>query len=187
MPKAKVEKVTPVDANFEKVEVEVGERGTTKIAEFTRPTFSFFKEYILSLSDTPDGDSKESPHAEAYRLFIGALDRRARMSVYESIAAESTMISVGKDKIDILSFPLGRLVGAVNGMRTQVSVRSMAGGDTEEARAAAERSVGYGPWRVAARKLTEAKFATESNPDDLYASTLTLADGVDPKSKLESK
>jgi hypothetical protein len=177
MPKAKVERIISDDGTTKTVEVEVGERGTVKPARYAIPSNAQrWQEVVLSLSDKTDGgqyakslfgedqkDSGESPLALAYRLFVSAVDKYARAAVYESIAQESTIITVGKEKVDILTFPIQRLVKAINGMRSQVDIRAMAGGDSEDARAAAERSVGYGPWRTAARKLLEGGYTFEKD------------------------
>jgi hypothetical protein len=167
MPKARVERVLSDDGTTRSVEVEVGERGVTKVAQYSVPSnASKFQELVLGLTlDTrkdANGKEIESSLEEAYRLFVMAVDRRARAEVYESLAQESTMISVGKERVDIMTFPIARLVKGINGMRSQVDLRTMAGGDTEDARTAAERSIGFGPWRTAARKLADEKKAKEN-------------------------
>lgn len=169
MPKAKIERVISDDGVMRTVEVDVTERDKTKVAKYSIPSSAkAFSDMVTGLTDTLDGgafyratfhedpsDTDESPLALAYRLWCVAIDRKARADVYESIAAESTLISVGKEKIDVLTLPLAKLVKAINGMRAQVELRAATGGDTPEARASAEKSVGYGPWRVATRKLIE--------------------------------
>lgn len=162
MPKARVERVLSDDGNVKTVEVEVGERGVTKTATYSVPsTAAKWQEVILGLSDKAV-DGSESPLSEAYRLFCSAVDKRARAAVYESLAQESTFITVGKEKVDIMTFPVPRLVKAINGMRSQIEVRAMAGGGSPEATEAAERSVGFGPWRTAAKRLVELGKAHEN-------------------------
>lgn len=175
MPKAKVERIISDDGVSKTVEVEVGERNVTKVARYTVPsTAKAAQEFVLNLTDTPDDGATyvsifgepdeeatrarikaESPLSLFYRLYVSSVDRKARADIYESLAAESTTITVGKEKVNILEFPLKRMLMAINGIRSQVDVRTMAGGDTPEARIAAEKSVGFGPWRTAARKLCE--------------------------------
>lgn len=182
MPKAKVERVLNDDGTTKTVEVEVGERGVTKTARYSVPSSaSVFQDLILGMKNEPDAgvfiasvsgdepnaDETETPLAFAYRMYVTSIDRRARAAVYESIAAESTLITVGKDKVDIMGFPLLKLIKAANGFMAQVDVRTMAGAPgadestpegrakLQSAREAAEKSIGFGPWRTAIKHLTE--------------------------------
>lgn len=168
MPKARSAKVISDDGQFQTVQREVGERGKTKLAEFTRPTLAFFREFILNLSDTPEKDGAESPLATAWRHYVASLERKACADVYESLAAESTVITTGKEKVDIMEFPLRRLLKGINGARAVRDSRLEALG-VEDATdpvyadqvKAVDRAIGYGPWRVAARKLVEGGQARE--------------------------
>lgn len=168
MPKAKVEVVTPIDANTEHVTVEVGERGVNKLAEYDRPTVGYFQSFVASLTDVAPKEGEESPLKEAWRLYVTSLDRRARAAVYESIAAESTEITVGKEKVDIMTFPLPRLIKAINGTRGRRDAQFLAMGiddpstATEDQVKTVDRSIGFGPWRTAANKLVEDKKAVEN-------------------------
>lgn len=201
MPRAKVEKVVATENGWETVEIEVGERGATKTARYQRPTADVFptfltdvlshatdKEYgkalYMRVFDVKAEDAPkegESPLEFLRRMFVTSIDRKARADVYESIAQESTKIKVGKEDVDILTFTLKQILKGINGMLAQVSLRASAGGDTEEAIKAAERSVGFGPWKTAARKLVEAK-AIAYNED---AGVYTPVDGVDVSAKAE--
>jgi hypothetical protein len=170
MPKARVERILSDDGTNKVVEVEVGERKKTKIAQYTVPSnASVWQSLVASLTDKPAKEGEESPLAYAYRMFVTSVDRTARMAVYESLAQESTVITVGKEKVDIMTFPVKRLVRAYNGNRERVmsnifalapkafdkddGVIDQAAYDTAEK--TAERSLGFGPWRTAAKNLTE--------------------------------
>jgi hypothetical protein len=171
MPKERVEQVVKAENGlFEHVTVEVGERGVTKTAQYDRPTYEHFVDYINGLSDKAETDGEESPRQEAYRLFIASLDRRARAAVYQSLAAESTFITVGKERIDVMTFPVAKLVKTINGMRASRDMRLMAIGvdestpaaQREAAEATVDKSIGFGPWRTAAKKLVEDGKAREN-------------------------
>jgi hypothetical protein len=170
MPKARVERILSDDGTNKVVEVEVGERKKTKIAQYTVPSNAVvWQKLVASLTDTPVKEGEESPLAYAYRMFVISVDRAARAAVYESLAQESTVITVGKEKVDIMTFPVKRLVRAYNGNRERVMsnifalapkafdkddrVIDQAAYDTAEK--TAERSLGFGPWRTAAKNLTE--------------------------------
>jgi hypothetical protein len=184
MPKARVEKVLSDDGTNKHIQVEVGERGVTKTAEYVVPSDPMkFQEMVLGLKDTPDAtferdvlkdegreDKKESPLAFVYRMYVTAVDRTARAAVYESIAADSTTITVGKTKIDIKTFPPAKLVKAINEYESQVKLRADAlasAMSADEALEAAEKSIGFGPWKTAKRKLVEEKKATEAQDGTL--------------------
>ena len=177
MPKAKVERVLSDDGTNKTVEVEVGERGKTKVARYVIPSNpKVFQEMILGLSDTPDegkfekgllGEDREwqgaSPLTYAYQLFITSVDKTARSMVYESLAQESTEVTIGKEKIDLMSIPLTRLVRSINrareeyadaieNLKTTVLWKDK---PAEDIAKAAGKNVGIGPWNTAARKLVE--------------------------------
>lgn len=165
MPRAKTEKIVSDGAEFQTVEIEVGERGTTKTAQYVRPvTAAVLLDMLMGHGDEvadyaaffPGTDQKnetETVSEFVRRMFVSALDKKARADVYESLAQESTFITVGKERVNVMNYKLPKLVVAINGMRSQVEVRDAAG--TDESRKAAEKSVGYGPWKTAARKLCE--------------------------------
>src|SRR5687768_4874147 len=127
MPKARKEKIVSDDGQNKVIEVEVGQPdGSTKTARYSVPSNpKVWQEIVLSLSDKPEADGKESPLAEAYRLFVSAIDKRERQAVYEAAQQESTFITVGKERKNIMEFPLKNLVLAINGIRAQVETRTM--------------------------------------------------------------
>src|SRR5882672_11746493 len=125
MPKAKVDRVLSDDGTKKVVEVEVGERGKTKVAQYEVPSNpNVWQRTIAALTDTPgkdsDGNETESPLAYAYRMYVTSVDRAARAAVYTPLAQESTVITVGKEKVDLMTFPLKRLVRAFNGNRERL-------------------------------------------------------------------
>src|SRR5438876_3496841 len=189
MPKARVERILADDGKMQTVEIEAAAGGEEKgvtTTQYERPTLAYFKEYVLNLSDTDtrkaeDGtDTGETWAKWGHRVFTASLDRMARASVYESIAAESTLISVGKERVDIMTFPLAKLVKAINGLRGTIEARLLPligkldevkdAAAIAEARKSQEDAVGFGPWRVAARKLVEQGNARE----DTASGTLVL-------------
>ncbi len=170
MPKARVERVLSDDGTNKVVEVEVGERKKTKIAQYTVPSSAkVWQNLVSTLVDTPAKEGEESPLAYAYRMFVTSVDRAARAAVYESLAQESTVITVGKEKVDIMTFSVKRLVRAYNGNRERVMSNIFAiapkAFDKDDlvidkaaydaAEKIAEKSLGFGPWRTAAKNLTE--------------------------------
>ena len=181
MPRARVEKVISDNGITKTVEVEVGERDIKKYARYSVPsTAKATQELVLNLSDSPDGgtfgkslfgsdwytrDGKdvydgETPLAMLHRLFVASVDKLARAAVYESLAQESTFISVAGERVDIMEFPLARLIRGINRMRGEVEDRAeLPGMDREKV----EKSIGFGPWRTAAKKLAEQGKATENS------------------------
>lgn len=193
MPKAKVETVIATSGGWQQTKVEVGERGQTKEAYYNIPVeYEKFQEMVLNASDKAgsataalvhlfgvDDERRETDETEQaliLRLFNSAVDRKARADVYESLAQESTFISAGDEKVDIMTFPLARLIRGINGMRTQVDTRmipaelladkeSDAGKKAKilaDARLEAEKAVRFGPWKTAAKKLVAESKAREN-------------------------
>lgn len=192
MPKAREEKVTvSADGRIATVETSIGERGTTKELSYKVPaTAASFQEMVATLKTEKDGgafiklllgdeyglDENETPLDFAYRMFRGAIDRVAKASVYESIAAESTFITVGKDRKNLLDLPVSKLIVAINGnighremKLTLVNAPEQSAIDAEQDPATkaalvaqraqqekeVDRSMGFGPWRATAKKLVE--------------------------------
>lgn len=174
MPKAREEKEISNDGRNRTVTAEVGQPeaagGGTKTAQWTVPVSpKVFQEMILDLKDDADGgafvksvlgpkeDSDESPLAFAHRMYCSAVAGLAKSRVYQQVAAESTTINVGGNKIDILSYPPKNLVHAINGMRSTITARAMdsEGNVNMDLVKVAEDGAGYGPWRNAAKKLVE--------------------------------
>lgn len=167
MPRAKTENVLSTGPVFTTVEIEAaagGESKGTKKAQYNRFTdMTAFATFLVDHGAEPldygtffPGTEQKPEAGETvaqflWRMVNTSLDRKTRADVYESIAAESTQITVGKNKVDILGFPLENLIVAINGMRSQVMIRKMGGASQEDA----EKSVGFGPWRTAAKKLVE--------------------------------
>lgn len=171
MPKARESKELSNDGVNMTIEVEVGERGQTKTTSYTIPaTADRFMEYILGLDGTAKhidakGEATDETEKEyAYRMFTTSVERAAKAAVYQSLAQESTFITVGKQRIDILSFPVVKLVKAHNEYLGNIEMRAGAleasGMTAENALEAAEKSVGFGPWKTAAKRLVEDNKAT---------------------------
>lgn len=72
--------------------------------------------------------SDESVESFIHRMFVTAIDRAAKQAAYEQAAQESTFITVGRERKNILDFPVKNIVTAINGMRTQVETRTMMAG-----------------------------------------------------------
>lgn len=187
MPKAKVETELSREGGYRKVKVEVGERGATKEAIYSAIyDFSKLQELVMDASADPGSanplltlffgenpDRKESEDsAQSFLLWCvnTTVDRKARADVYESLAQESTMITAGDEKVDIMTFPLARLIRGINGMRAQLDTRMITAemlADKEsdpaakakilaDARTDAEKAIRFGPWKTAAKKLVSA-------------------------------
>lgn len=191
MPRTRNENIVSETPEYQTVEVEVTERDAKKLTRYTRPTEAYFGAFLKSLSNDPkDGPAfmeatfgpkddgkypEESPLDIVRRLYVSSLDAKARRDVYVQLASESTVITVGKERIDVMTFPLKRLVKAINGYRAQREVRAaaLAGNATEDsaeyatALEAAEKSIGFGPWRTATRKLVEGGKARENEATGL--------------------
>lgn len=186
MPKAKVEKVTPDGAGWERVTVDVGQPdGTTKAAVYRRPDASTLETLLVAGgSDKVDlaqyfpdysGDpSTETVKEFVTRMFRVALDKKARQDAYEAAQAESTFVTVGKERKNVMDISVPKFIATFNGLRGAIMGRALlvSGGDGEpdaEAIASAEKSVGFGPWKVAARKHVEEKHATMRSDGTLEA------------------
>jgi len=162
MPRAKIERVVSDDGVTQTVEIEFKERDETKTTQYQRPSSDAkWQETVLTLTG--------GALTDAYRRWCVMLDREARAAAYESLAQESTMVTVGKEKVDIMEFPLARLVKGINGFRSQREVRLETAGvvdpdapEAEDLVKAIDRGLGFGPWRVAARKLVEMGKAKEN-------------------------
>lgn len=195
MPKAKVETEISNQNGWRKVKVEVGERGVTKEAIYTcfslYPTFlstvtdaskepGSAKELVAVLFDDTTSQTTESAQDFLMRLMNVSIDRKARADVYESLAQESTLITAGDEKVDIMTFPLPRLIRGINGMRAQLDTRMITAemlADKEsnpeakakilaDARADAEKAIRFGPWKTAAKKLCSSD-ETDANGNKL--------------------
>lgn len=186
MPKGRTENVVTDDGKIQHVKIELKQRGETKTAEYDRPTRQYFGDYIAGLGKEPvtveveDGPNKgESWYDWAHRMFTSALDKAARAGVYESLAQESTFITLpGGVRKDVMEFPLAKLVTAINGMRGTREVRLLAAGieDDEAPESVAEvkkieAGMGYGPWRTAGSKLVKEGKAKENDATGLLELT----------------
>lgn len=173
MPKAAESTVKDLGNGWEEVTSQVGQPdGTSKPATYRRPNLTVLtemlvdgdKKYVPSVF-FPGSDDKKSDETISqfiHRMFLNAIDRSAKQAAYVQAAQESTFITVGRERKNILDFPIENIVMAINGMRSQVSTRTMMAGGGADALEAAEKSVGYGPWKTAARKLVEAGKAKEN-------------------------
>lgn len=162
MPKPRVEEVTiSEDGKWENVKREVKLDDEVKYAEYTRPTIGYLKQYMLDLAETaPEGE--ESELQRAYRLWSNSLDREATAKLYQSVQAESTQIVLAGVKRELMDIPVPKLIGAINGYIGQRNLKlglMLPDGATpeqiKEAEEAVDKSIGFGPWRTAARKLVE--------------------------------
>lgn len=204
MPKARIERVIPERSNdkWEAVEITTAaggeDKGTTKVV-YMRPKQGekqgeYLLEYVLANRDKPvdinyfypdklDIEDEEDAAEEGEttlnffaRFFVNSLDRKARADAYKSLAQESTMITAGDQKADIMTFPVDRLVRGINGYRSQVETRmwpieqallkesdpAKKAAAMAAARKDAEKAVKYGPWKTAGRLLVDQGKAREN-------------------------
>lgn len=170
MPKARVERELSNDGKVALIERDVTQRSETKQTQYYKPvTFAAMMEMLQGASEKPGlsykklfpltdkvDDTEETEQAFFLSLFQNGLDKWAAADVYESIAGESTVITIGKEKLDLMTVPLDDLIDGYNGTMKQVAVRTKLKGGTPEAREAAEKSVGSIPaWNSVAKKLTQ--------------------------------
>ncbi len=122
--------------------------GSKTTASYTVPSNpAKWQAAVLEMSDTaPTGE--ESPLALAYRLYCIAVRDKARQAVYEQAAQESTYKVIAGQRKNLLDFPLAGFIRAYNGFKAQVELLTMAGTDE----AAAEKSIGFGPFRATANR-----------------------------------
>lgn len=193
MPKPKSETTLSDVGGWKKISVAVGQPdGTTKPAVYT--CFSSFDTLLIAVQTAKDapgsalslrqtllgmdseGDAQESEQALLVRLINASIDRMARSMAYEAAAQQSTFITVGEDKADIMLFPLPRLLRGINGMRAQLDTRMITAemlaekesdpakkaSILEAARKDAEKAIRFGPWKTAAKKLVETGKAKEN-------------------------
>lgn len=199
MPKAKQEKVLTEKDGWKNVSVDVGQPdGTSKPAVYT--CFSVGEQAALgwkALTAMVQGASADPGSAKALfttlygreseddteteqglilRYVNSSIDRTARQAAYEAAAQESTFITAGDEKADIMTFPLPRLIRGINGYRAQLDTRMLPVemlADKEndvtkkakilsDGRKEAEKAIRFGPWKTAARKLVEQGKAKEN-------------------------
>ena len=193
MPKAKQETVISESGGYKNVSVEVGQPdGTSKPATYT--CFSLGEKLsegwgavvalIQSASATPgsaselferlygrkpEDETEESAQGLIVRYLNSSIDRVARQAAYEAAAQESTFITAGDEKVDIMTFPPARLVRGINGYLAQMDARMLpvelvAAKEPDAAKKAkimadgrkdAEKAIRFGPWKTAMRKLQE--------------------------------
>lgn len=188
MPREKVEREISNDGSWQVVERDVTQGDTVHKAQYRIPVKpDVFLSYLNSLSKEPGSvdfapyfpttDSKpdptESALAFAMRMFNTAIVGKATADVRESVAQESTQITVpGVGKVDIMTLPLAKLVKGINGARQQRDLRLLASGVTDETATdektvdtikAVDRGIGFGPWRTAAKRLVEDGKAKENS------------------------
>jgi len=142
-------KVVATAGNVATFEITVKDRDELVKATFDAcKDYASFKAYVGALSDKAPAEGKVSPLEDAYERYIYGMDLRARATARESVAAESTVVTRGKERIDIFALPIERAVGAINAAYTEVA---MLGGKPGTA------------FVVTRRKLLEAGKAVEVN------------------------
>jgi len=186
MPKPKQERIVNDDGVNRTVEIETAaggeEKGTVK-ATYTIPSnASAFQHMVLGLTDSPDGGAfvksvfgpnrdgqDESPLAFVYRMYVSAIDKAQRASVYEAVQAESTIITVNGEKIDLMTYKPKNLVTAINGMRghraSQLALLGVEDANASESAdkvKALDKGLKFNQFQTAGRKLTEAGTAKEN-------------------------
>ena len=143
--------------------------GTDKMVpiEYSVPaTPADFKAYVMGLPDAilgEDGDYT-GELAEVHQNFWSGFDMKLRADKRESSAAESTVIKVDKNSIDLMELPLKKAVLAINGV---FAVAQATGKEAQKA------------YEVARRKLLENKKVVAVDASDAENLMVRVADGVD--------
>lgn len=102
-----------------------------------------FRAYVMSLPDAILGEDGEysGELADVHQAYWSGFDMKLRADKRESSAAESTVIKVDKNSIDLMELPLNKAVLAINGV---YAVAQATGKEAQKA------------YEVARRKLLEA-------------------------------
>lgn len=167
MPKARIEKTVSDDGVTKTIEREVGQRGETKVATYTiASNAGMFRKLVEQASILPNKNDKgketESDLNYLYRMYATSVEREACANVYESLVEQSTFITLpDKTRKDVMTYPLLKLVKAINGYRANVELR-MGDDDSDESRLVAERAVRFGPWKKATSLLLEKELVREN-------------------------
>lgn len=181
MPKARPETIVSDDGYLKTVDAETAAGGGTKETTTVRysvpSTPQAFQKMVADALDEKDGgafiqsllgsdvkDEGETPLAWMHRMFSSAVEKSAKQRAYEAVAARSTFITLGKERINIMErFTPAQLVEGINGMRADRARRLLLGADE----ATVERSIGFGPWRTAGEMLCEQGKAREGSDGKL--------------------
>lgn len=178
MPKARVDTSVEVEGNEKVITFPVGQPGDKpdKPATYRFPVdFAGLAEMVISATDDVAEGQKRQKHyfgekrdgqnesfqAFLYRVFNDSFRSIARNMVYEQEAQESTLVTIGGKKYDIMELPEDDLVVAINNYNVQYRMRlSMAKLDeSNPAHAdqvdAVAKGIGLGPYRAAAKKKVE--------------------------------
>ena len=108
--------------------IEVGSPKTVPADYWVPFSGETFQNYVLSLT----GESLE----DAWKNYVSAVDASARQSVRETAVADTTIIMVNGEKVDLMEKPLPVLIKAINGF---ASVAESTGKDMPNAFATARR------------------------------------------------
>lgn len=122
--------------------------------EYTVPaTPADFRAWVASLPDAiMDEDGEYSGElAEAHQAYWSGYDMKLRADKRESSVAESTIIKVDKNSIDLMELPINKAVLAINGV---FAVAAATGKEPQKA------------YEVARRKLLEASKVEEIDLGD---------------------
>lgn len=135
MPKARVENELSNDGKFALVQMNVTERKDdngnpiVKTTQYRKPlTFGALADWVMNASGKPGldfrtlfpitdrkPDETDSEQALLLRLVTSALAAWARADVYTSLSAESTIVSIGGTKYDLMDYKVGNFVKGYNG------------------------------------------------------------------------
>lgn len=110
-------------------------------------SWQVFDVFVAGLSKKA-AEGEMSQMEDAFERYIYGMDLRARAAARESVAAESTVVTRGKQKIDIMDIPVERACAAINNAYADVA---LLGGEVGKAFVASRR------------KLIEAGKVTETN------------------------
>ena len=103
--------VTEVDGGMLNVAIKVKDGEKIVDHAYQIPSFAHFAEFYASLPEASEtGLSKRA----VYDRFVYATDLKERASVREASAAESTVIRVGKQDVDLMTLEVKKAVGGVN-------------------------------------------------------------------------
>ena len=173
MPKLRESVTVAKDDKYETIQSDVKVREKQVPTQYRKPlNYDVFMSLVQGASASPgvdfkwlfpiterEADATMSQRDLVLNLFVNALDKWARADVYESVASESTIVTIAGERLDLMSLPVKNLIKGYNGHRDQVEVRAQLqiakGVDAETAQAEAEKGVGFGPWRKVAKNLTQ--------------------------------
>lgn len=179
MPRSKVERVLRTENGLRFMEKEAAAGGGTKetvtVPYVIPDTPAAFLEMVKGASESPDGgefkrlilqdadakDDGESPLAFLHRLTVAAIERMATSRVYEAVEQKSTSLMINGERVNVMEFPLKRLVRAINGAAQAFDNELMIRGldaesaSDEDKASAAKATRGYTVMMNAKDKLIE--------------------------------